>query len=389
MRILHLANHAHNIGNGIVNVMVDLACVQARAGHEVTVASSGGGFEPLLEREGVRHVWLPQAPKPRLVPSMVARLNRLVAERDPEVVHAHMMSGALMARFGVLRRRYALVTTVHNEFQKSASLMRVGDRVVGVTDAVTALMAKRGIPEHKLTAVLNGTIGTPRLADAPLPELPGLGRLNIVTICGMYYRKGIPELLRAFARLSARLSEAELYLVGDGPDRADFEVLARELGIDARVHFAGFVADPRGYLAQADVFVLASHREPAGLVLSEAREAGCAIVATAVDGIPEMLDHGEAGVLVPAQDETALADAIERLLTDEAAHAALVARARRNLERFDVRRVSAEYLAVYDEACAALAARRRQGRRVPTPTSALRNAMPAALPGAEQDGVAH
>jgi glycosyltransferase involved in cell wall biosynthesis len=364
MRILHLANHAHNIGNGIVNVMVDLACMQARAGHEVTIASSGGGFEPLLAHAGVNHVWLPQAPKPRYVPSMVAGFNRLLAERDPEVVHAHMMSGALIARFGVLRRRFALVTTVHNEFQKSASLMRVGDRVVGVTGAVAELMGRRGIPAHKLAAVLNGTIGTPRLADTPLPASPLLGRPSIVTICGMYYRKGIPEVLRAFARLYPRFPTAELYLVGDGPDRVQFESLSRELGIDARVHFTGFVADPRGYLAETDVFVLASHREPAGLVLSEAREAGCAIVATRVDGIPEMLDHGEAGVLVPACDDAALSDAIERLLSDPAAHAALVARGQRNLERFHVRRVCDEYQAIYEEACDALRARGRAERGV-------------------------
>jgi glycosyltransferase involved in cell wall biosynthesis len=354
MRIVHLANHAHNAGNGIVNVMVDLACMQARAGHDVTIASSGADYESLLAREGVRHVCLPQAPKPKYVPAMVAGFNRLIATREPDVVHAHMMSGALLARFGVLRRRYALVTTVHNEFQKSASVMRVGDRVVGVTAAVAALMAQRGVPAHKLAAVLNGTIGTPRLADTALPESPRLGRPSIVTICGMYQRKGIVELLRAFARLYPRFPAAKLYLVGEGPDRVQFEALARALGIDARVHFTGFVADPRAYLAEADVFVLASHREPAGLVLSEAREAGCAIVATHVDGIPEMLDHGEAGVLVPARDDAALADAIEQLFTDEAARAALVARAQCNLERYHVRRVCDEYQAIYDEACEAL-----------------------------------
>lgn len=366
MRIVHLANHAHNVGNGIVNVMVDLACMQARAGHEVTIASSGGGFEPLLARAGVSHVRLPQAPKPRYVPAMVAGFNRLLAERDPEVVHAHMMSGALLARFSVLRRRFALVTTVHNEFQKSASLMRVGDRVVGVTAAVAELMARRGIPAHKLAAVLNGTIGTPRLADTALPESPQLGRPSIVTICGMYYRKGIVDLLRAFARLSPRFPTAQLYLVGDGPDRVQFEALAREIGIDARVHFTGFVADPRGYLAEADIFVLASHREPAGLVLSEAREAGCAIVATRVDGIPEMLDHGEAGVLVPTRDDAALAHAIGRLLDDRAGHAALVVRAQRNLERFHVRRVCDEYQAIYEDACDALRARGRDERATRT-----------------------
>ena len=375
MRIVHLANHAQNVGNGIVNVMVDLACMQASVGHQVTIASAGGGFEPLLARFGVSHVRLPQAPKPWRVPAMVTGFNRLLAEHDPEVVHAHMMSGALIARFGTLRRRFALVTTVHNEFQKSASLMRVGDRVVAVTEAVAASMERRGIPARKLSVVRNGTIGTPRRADAELAQPRCLARPSIVTVAGMYGRKGIPEVLRAFARLYQRFPTAALYLVGDGPDRGQFESLSRELGIDARTHFTGFVANPRGYLDEADVFVLASHKDPGPLVLSEAREAGCAIVATRVDGIPEMLDHGEAGLLVPAQDDAALANAIEQLLADQTARAPLVACAQRNLERFHVRRVCGEYQAIYDDACAAFREHRRNE--------------PRARRTAEQDRVAH
>ena len=68
MKIIHLANHLELIGNGIVNVMVDLACMQARAGHEVVVASSGGGFESLLARYGVRHAHLAQSRDPRRLP---------------------------------------------------------------------------------------------------------------------------------------------------------------------------------------------------------------------------------------------------------------------------------------------------------------------------------
>jgi glycosyltransferase involved in cell wall biosynthesis len=350
MKILHLANHTRNIGNGIVNVMVDLACTQARDGHEVTVASSGGEFEPLLAQHGVRHVLLPQSPKPLRVPAMLAGFRRLVAQSRPDVIHAHMMTGALIARFGTLARRYGLVTTVHNEFQKSASLMGVGDRVVGVTRAVAASMAQRGVAEKRLAVVRNGTIGTPRFAGLPLPASPGLQRPSIATLAGMYRRKGIQDLLHAFARLGATFPDATLYLIGDGPDRAEMEALARELGVASRVHFPGFIADPRPWLRETDVFVLASHAEPAGLVLCEAREAGCAIVATRVGGIPEMLDGGEAGLLVPPANPVALADAIGTLLADASARAALVARGRQQLDTFSVQRLTDAYLSIYEQA---------------------------------------
>ncbi|WP_114814631.1 glycosyltransferase family 4 protein [Paraburkholderia kururiensis] len=390
MKIVHLANHAQNVGNGIVNMMVDLACVQARAGHEVTVATSGGGFEPLFARYGVRHVELRQSKTPWRVPAMLAGMRRLVAQTQPDVVHAHMMTGALMARLCTTRRRFALVTTVHNEFQKSATVMGVGDCVVAVSDAVAASMAARGIPAAKLAVVRNGTIGTPRFAadvatadsaDAgatadsgtaaqsaapvlPAGPLPGVVRPSIVTVAGMYERKGIADLLRAFAMLCGqthRPVQPALYLVGDGPDRARMEALAATLGVADRAHFTGFMANPRAWLAQADVFVLASHREPGGLVLSEAREAGCAIVATNVDGNPEMLDRGEAGRLVPASDPEALAAAIGGLIDDAAARQALAARAREHLDVFSVTRVCADYLALYERTLEARRAGRARG----------------------------
>ncbi|MGH8778779.1 glycosyltransferase family 4 protein [Paraburkholderia sp.] len=352
MKIVHLANEVNNAGNGIVNMMVDLACTQAQAGHDVTVATSGGAFEMLLARYGVCHMRLAQSRSVVKLPSMIAGFNRLLSQCDPDVVHAHMMTGALIARFGTLRRRYALITTVHNEFQRSASLMRFGDRVVAVSRAVADSMAKRGVPRERLAVVRNGTIGTPRFADLPLASAvsPQLAHPAIVTVAGMYRRKGIQDLLRAFARLTGRFPDAVLYLVGDGPDRAEMETLAQELGIAARTRFTGFVANPRAHLAECDVFVLASHREPGGLVLCEAREAGCAIVATRVDGNPEMLDDGEAGLLVPPANPEALADAIELLLTDRAARAALVARARHGIGTFHVRHVCEAYMAIYEQA---------------------------------------
>jgi len=348
MRIIHLANHIQLIGNGIVNMMIDLACLQAQAGHDVVVASSGGEFETLLARHGVRHVQLAQSRDPWRAPAMLLEFNRLVHRFDPDVVHAHMMTGTLLARFGVLRRRYVLLATVHNEFQRSASLMRFADRVVAVTEAVSASMVLRGVPAMRLSVVRNGTVGTPRLAGVPLPPSPHLQRPAITTVAGMYQRKGIQDLLRAFARLRERFPQAALYLVGNGPDRAMMEALAGELGLQGHAHFAGFVANPAAYLAETDVFVLASHKEPGGLVLCEAREAGCAVVATRVDGNPEMVGGEDAALLVPPADPDALADAIGRLLGDAALRADLAVRGRRNLSDFSVQRVCDAYLQIYE-----------------------------------------
>ncbi|NJM21087.1 MAG: glycosyltransferase family 4 protein [Richelia sp. RM2_1_2] len=85
------------------------------------------------------------------------------------------------------------------------------------------------------------------------------------------------------------------------------------------------------------------------LVLSEAREAGCAIIATDVDGIPEALDYGEAGLLVPAKDSQALAAKLKTLLDDSNALNEWKNRASQNLERLNIKRVCQETIAVYQE----------------------------------------
>ncbi|MDR5811946.1 glycosyltransferase family 4 protein [Caballeronia sp. LZ019] len=373
MRIVHLASHAQTIGNGTVNMMVDLACMQARMGQDVVVASSGGGFEPLLRRHGITHIPLQQSRQPWRVPSMIAGFNRLIDRFDPDIVHAHMMTGALISRFGSMRRRFALVTTVHHELQKSASLVRAGDRMVAVSDAVARTLEERGIGRERLSVVLNGAVGAPRLVCRPMARQVRLKHPNVVCVAGLYRRKGIADLLRAFALVRAQtedqrsfVPEPHLYLIGDGPERDAMEALAAELGIAHAVEFTGFVADPRPYLACADVFALASHQDPCPLVIAEAREAGCAIVATRVGGIPDLLDDGAAGVLVPPGDPAQFAAKLRWLLIDSPARGQYASRARDDLQRLSVERVASDYMTVYQQTLTERASLDHRSMRIDT-----------------------
>lgn len=348
MRILHLLNHIDEVGNGIVNVAVDLACVQATSGHKVCVCASGGAYETLLKRCGVEFYELEQDRRPATLFKALRALRQTIRKVKPDIVHAHMMTGALLAKFSVGLPQYRLVTHVHNEFQRAAILMGVGDRVIAVSDAVADAMRRRGIPRKKLRTVRNGTIGSPRHKPLTSYAAADLQAPAIVTVAGMYRRKGVAELLEAFGGVAA-VSKAHLYLVGDGHDRRIFEAQAKGSPYTSRIHFEGFQKFPQPYLLAADIFVLASHREPFGLVLTEAREAGCAIVASNVDGIPEALDGGEAGLLVPARNARALQESLIALLKDPERRNAFRLKARANLERFSVAHVSGEIELVYQE----------------------------------------
>lgn len=349
MRIVHVLNHVQEIGNGIVNVAVDLACKQAEMGYCVAVVSSGGEYEKLLNQYGVKHYYLNQKRTPGNVILALTKFKQIIADFSPDIVHAHMMTGVVLARIARGKSRYGLVGTVHNEFQRSSILMGLADLTIAVSDAVAQKMIERGIGCDKLRVVCNGILGSPRTEAGGTIESLELPRPTIVTVAGLYKRKGIGELIDAFTKIAIAYPEAQLYIVGDGPDRKVFEAQANASSVSDRIHFEGFQAQPQRYLRASDIFVLASYFESFGLAIAEAREAGCAIIASDVDGISQTLDGGKAGILVPKQNSQAVADAIALLLANPELLAEWKERAGKNTEWLSVSRFNQETIAVYRE----------------------------------------
>jgi glycosyltransferase involved in cell wall biosynthesis len=351
MRILHIMNHLKNIGNGITNAVVDLACLQVQSGHDVAIVSSGGDYEVLLKTYGVTHFLRYQkAPKPFHHIEAIQQYWRILQFFQPDIVHTHLPREAVLARILKLRFNYLLVATVHCEWQQRAILVGLADIVVAVSQGVADRMNQRGISRKKLRVIRNGTIGSPRnkliQQYQPLP----LVHPAITTIAGMYSRKGIAELITAFIDIADEFSKAHLYLVGNGPDRDQFELQAQQSPVAKRIHFEGFQPEPQRYLLSTDIFVLVSHKDPSPLVIPEAREAGCAIIGSDVDGIPEALDLGNAGLLVPSADSQQLAAALRLLLQDRELLAIWRTKALTNIEWLSVQRVSQETLNAYQQA---------------------------------------
>lgn len=355
MRILHLVNHVREIGNGVTNTVIDLACLQAKSGHKVLVVSAGGEYQELLVSYGVRHLQLEHSGLKRNPIKLIKttwRYRAIVREFQPDVVHAHQTPGVTLARFFRAGLGYGLVSSVQCVYEKGAKVMGWADRVIVVSDAVAQSVLGLGVPQKKLRIVYNGTLGSPRIR--PLEEyLPAsLQHPAITTAAGMFHRKGISELIDAFAQIALNFPDAHLYLVGEGPDRPVFEARAQRTSVSDRIHFVDFQPELKRYLLATDIFVLASHRESFPLVIPEAREAGCAIVATAVDGTPESLDGGQAGLLVPPKDSQALAAALAQLLSNPDVLREWKHRSQHNLEWLSLARVNEETLSVYRELAA-------------------------------------
>lgn len=349
MHILHVIRHIQNAGNGGVNAAINLACLQAKAGHKVGVASGEGSYKPLLENYGIEYFPLNHTNKLNIFIDSIKQFNQTIHTFKPNIVHAHTMLGTSLGKLYQWRYRYSLVATVHNEFQRSAILMKIADRVITTTKACAESMHRRGTPKNKIRIIPLGTIGSPRthpLQDyCPLP----LHRPAITTVAGICQRKGIYELIDAFKQIADEFPNAHLYLVGEGSDRPLLENQIRDSLLAQRIHFEGFQPEPQKYLLSTDIFVLASHREPFGLALAEAREAGCAVIGSNVDGIPEVLENGQAGILIPPGNSAALAKEITKLLGDSSLLGQWKERAQSNLHWLSVEREHQEVIALYNE----------------------------------------
>ena len=202
---------------------------------------------------------------------------------------------------------------------------------------------------RRLRVIWNG-IDLERFAfRGPQPTGPA------VVVARLTAEKDVQNLLRAVRQVVDVLPQFRLEIAGDGPCRAELERLAAELGIGDRVRFLGEVRDVPALLARARLFVLPSQTEGISLTILEAMASGLPVVTTKVGGNPEIVESGT-GVLVPPRDPAALAHGILRVAGNPDEALFLGRAARRRVEtHFDVRKMVAQYAAVYglraDESC--------------------------------------
>jgi glycosyltransferase involved in cell wall biosynthesis len=183
-----------------------------------------------------------------------------------------------------------------------------------------------------------------RLAGDGAGPVPPAGEGPAIVACGrLTEQKGFDVLLDAFARVRAA-RPARLWLVGEGPLRAQLQAQAERLGIADAVWFAGFQPNPYRLMANADVFALSSRWEGFGNVVVEAMAVGTPVVSTRCPhGPDEIIADGRDGLLVPVGDPGALADGLLRVLGDAGLHASLAAAGRARARDFAAPAIAAAY----------------------------------------------
>jgi glycosyltransferase involved in cell wall biosynthesis len=351
MRVLHLLNDIEDNGNGIVYSTMELALEQAASGLTVAVASSGGGFQRQLAESGVQHFEIPQRSGSAVAANTI-RLRFCLLTFHPDIVHCHMVSGTLLAKAArvlVRGRGPLIIAHVRNSWMRHARLMRVADHAIALSEASRDYLLMVGFKAGRTSVVRNGSIGSrlrrETVADRGAEE--PLSNPCVVSVCGLYSRKGIFDLVEAAKESMKICPNLKFFIVGEGDERKSLEQAIEQADLVGRFVLLGFRKNILPVLQQATVFVLASHDEPFGRVILEARASGAPIVATNVGGIPEATDGGRCALLVPPREPLALAAAICTLVQDENTRRSLIDKGRANLDEWSVERVAKEVQEVY------------------------------------------
>jgi glycosyltransferase involved in cell wall biosynthesis len=229
-------------------------------------------------------------------------------------------------------------------------LAHISDSVIAVSKSVKQqLMEVYGVNEEKVHVIHNGVESG--------QYSPSLTRENVILYVGRQTaHKGLTFLLQGFAKFAQDHSEYKLVLVGErleGGVDPSLVKLAERLGMSNRIKFTGRLPDPqlRNILGRARCLVLPSLAESFGMTVLEAMASETPVIATNVGGIPELIDHGRNGLLVPPVNPNAIASSLDRIVTHAELRRKLVREGRRTAEQFSWDKVAQATIQVYGEVC--------------------------------------
>lgn len=319
--------------------------------HDVAVALGGTGalFEK-LQNKNIRTIPIPSLNRDIHAQNDGAaflELLKIFRDEKPDIVHLNSSKagglGALAARVAAVPR---IIYTAHGwAFNEPVPALTKAFR--WAASLATLLLASRVITVSRFdeihsplgletTTVHNGIVMPALLpqkeARTEIAKYAGITENDFIvgTIAELTANKGIDILIEAFAHTES----GHLVVIGEGEERRALEARIKRLKLEKRVHLLGFISDAATLLRAFDIFVLASRKEGFPYVLLEAGFAGVPVIASTVGGIPEIIDDQLSGVLVPAYDSDALAEALNELAANPGTRAHYAARLKEKVERY-------------------------------------------------------
>ena len=297
---------------------------------------------------------------PRAFPGLISLIRR----KDVRIVHTHDPQGGIMARFAAWScRKPLIVTTRHSPvligrhplaYRIENLLLKRTPAVIAISEAVRSkLLQDRHVSPARIRVIHNGVdtaFFSPKRTGMGANK--GTGPVILGSVGRLIRQKGFDILISAAGILSQSFRNFEVRIVGSGPEEGVLADLIARLGMGGTVKLEGnrSPAGVRDFLEDIDIFVLASRWEGFGMAIVEAMAMSKPVLASATDGVPEIIDDGFDGMLFRTGDAEDLSGKLARLIADPAMRGAIASRARMKVETaFSLERYCRQTAEVYYE----------------------------------------
>lgn len=341
---------------GTEKVVYALARGLTEKGWTTAIASSGGPLAEKIKGEGVNTFCVAElkSKRPFDLIRAATKVRKIISNYDRVLLNSHSFTAALVCGFANTFSRTCpkhvftmhIPENVNYYFVMGSCLNFLSDRVVTVCMETSEALRRHGLLRDKTVVIYNG-IDTELFDFHPLREWEG--KIHIGIVARLVDRKGHKDLFRAAKQLSSRY-DLVVHIIGDGPARQSLEALAYKLSLADRIVFWGDRDDVPERLRGLHLFVLPSYYEGFPLTILEAMSAGVPVVASNVNGIPEVISHGHNGLLVRPGDPLSLSKAMAELIESAQRRNKLIVQARRTIEqRFSVRKMVDSYERLFEQ----------------------------------------
>src|SRR3990170_4798826 len=297
-------------------------------GHRTMLVANPNGVLRQRAKEGLDLLAL--APRTEMDLNAAWRLSRILKQLRPDVLHAHDPHGVAMAALALSmsteRAKPPLVASRRVDFHLRGNSLsrwkyRQVDCFICASSTIQRMLIADGVPDARAVVVHEG-IDLEHVNAAPPANIHEDLRLPhgspiVGNVASLVPHKGQRHLIEAATLVLPQVPDARFVIAGEGELRPTLERQIREHRLEKHVLLAGFRPDVLSLHKAFDVFVMSSLTEGLGTSLLDAMACGKPVVATSTGGIPEVVEDGETGMLVPPRDHDAMASAIVRLLKDE------------------------------------------------------------------------
>lgn len=337
---------------GTENVILQLCEIFQPLVNRIVVVSSDGFADEKLKPFGIKHYSIPdiESKSPTTIITVSRTIRKIVKKEKITVIHTHHRMAAFYVRLLGLYRKCHFINTSHNTFYnhrvltryayKKADLIACGEMVKKNLVDIFGLQNVTVI--HNAVKPFDGNV----VPDHEIREAKGRGLFLIGNIGRLSEQKGMEYFIRAMPRVMEKHPEVHFYIIGTGED----EEKLKEIGKGLPISFMGYRTDIQNLMSQLDLIVLSSLWEGLPLTPIEAFSVGKTVVATAVDGTPEIVKDGINGVLVEPKSPEQIAKAVCKLLSDSENRKLLETNAKQTfVENFSFDAFAKKYVRAYEE----------------------------------------